>query len=43
MENPQIERANRDSPELAIKPHHFLIEMLSYQDRRYMLSRQRNL
>lgn len=43
MEHPKIERAHRDGPKMAPgKPRHFLIRMLSYQDKRYVMSQQRN-
>ena len=43
MENPRLERAHRDGPKMAPdKPRHFLVRMLSYQDKRYILSQQRN-
>ena len=43
MDSPQIERAHRDGPKMADKPRHFLIKMLSYQDKRHVMSQQRNL
>ena len=43
MENPRVERAHRDGPKMAPdKPRHFLVRMLSYQDKRHILSQQRN-
>ena len=43
MANPQIERAHRDGPKMADKPRHFLIKMLNYQDKQYVMTQQRNL
>ena len=41
MQSPQIERAHRDGRKVGDKPRHLLIKMLSYQDKRLVLSQQR--
>ena len=42
MDNASVERAHRDGPRLADKPRHFLVKLLSYQDKRYVMSHQRS-
>ena len=39
--DPKIERAHRDGPQLKNLPRHLLVKMLSYQDKRYIVSQQR--
>ena len=41
MQTPQIERAHRDGPQMKDLPRHLLVKMLSFQDKRYVVSQQR--
>lgn len=41
MDNPNIERAHRDGPELNNLPRHLLVKMLSFQDKKFIVSQQR--
>ena len=42
LESPKIERAHRDGPQKDNLPRHLLVKMLSYQDKRLVLTQQRN-
>ena len=39
--NPSIERAHRDGPKIRNLPRHLLVKMLSFQDKKYIVSQQR--
>ena len=41
LDSPKIERAHRDGPQKEQLPRHFLVKMLSFQDKRSILSQQR--
>ena len=41
FDNPNLERAHRDGPQVNNRPRHLLVKMLSFQDKKYIVSQQR--